>query len=90
MQPIDRNDTIDSAYVRLVALAVVAIAATVFSKDGPAIVIVALAGAAKARFVVYDFLERRHRRDVLTSALLLWPVFFLLCGAVVAVVAAHR
>jgi len=90
MRPIDRNDTIDSAYVRLVVLAVVAVAATVFSKDGPAIVVIALVAAAKARLVVFDFLERRHRRGVLTSALLLWPVFFLLCGAGVAVVATHR
>jgi len=90
MPPIVRNDAIDRAYVRLVALAAVAVAAAVFSKEGPTIVVVALVAVAKARYVVLDFLERRHRRGALTAALLAWPIFFLLCGAVVAVVAGHR
>lgn len=91
MAPIDRNDAIDRAYLHLVALAAVAVAVTVFGGRGSATVaVVALVAAAKARFVVFDFLERRSQRDVLPVALLAWPAAFLLGGAVVAIVAAHR
>lgn len=86
-----RTDAIDRAYLHLVALAAVAVAVTVFGTAGAATVaVVALVAAMKARFVVFDFLERRRRRGVLTVALLTWPVAFLLGGAVVAMVAAHR
>lgn len=82
---------VDRAFVRLVLLAAVAVAATVLGGGRPlAVAVVCAAAMVKACFVVLDFLERRGRRDALTVALFVWPAVFLTAGAVIALLAIDR